>query len=166
MEATWQIIPDNFSADVYVSHEPAHVPAVALQDGGLFGYGLLRPFRRNDYGDFAADGGTALVRAAVGLVLGTTCNSNTTFGELPWRPEFGSLMERLRLRNNDDELKKLARNFVIEALARWVPSVTVTEAEVVEGRRNTLYLKVGYEIRDQTGTRVLVPGLQTAVALG
>lgn len=167
MDPTWQIIPDNFTRDVFVSSDRAPFPEVARVDGKLFGHGLLRPLRRDDAGDFASGTGVALVRAAVGLVLGTVCSSDTTHGELPWRPEFGSLLHVLRLRNVDDTLADLARYLVVDALSKWVPAVRIVSVSITQQSQTyALYLRVVYDVMDRTGTRVLVPGLQTAVAVG
>ena len=38
----------------------------------FLGFGLLRPFRRDRKADFAAAGGEALLRSAVGQILGTS----------------------------------------------------------------------------------------------
>lgn len=151
---------------MYVSNESPVAPAVARVGGGLLGNGVLRPFRWSKNGDFESGGGAALVRAAVGLVLMTICNSQTTYGELPWRTEFGSLLQVLRLRNNGGALVGLAKRFVIDTLAAWIPSVRVRQTTLIAGRKDTRFLKVVYDVVDPTGTRVVVEGLQTSVPLG
>lgn len=166
MDPTWQILPDPFSRDVYVSYESPIAPAVIRAGGSLLGHGLLRPFRRDKHGDFESGDGPALVRAAVGLVLGTICGSKTTNGELPWRTEFGSLLPLLRQRNNDQVLARVAKRHVIDALATWVPVVSVVDARLIPGPRDVLHIRVVYDIIDPGGTRVVVSGLQTAVPLG
>jgi hypothetical protein len=54
----------------------------------FLGFGLLRPFRRNQKADLAADGGEAAVRSAVGQILGTMAGSDVTQGEVPWRTDY------------------------------------------------------------------------------
>lgn len=166
MDPTWQLLPDPLSRDVFVSSESAVAPAVARAGGSLLGTGILRPFRRDQNGDFQSGSGAYLVRAAVGLVLGTICNSQTTYGELPWRTEFGSLLQLLRMRNNDGMLAQVAKRYAIDALTYWVPSVRVKETMLIPARKDRFYLKVVYDVVDQSGARVLVEGLQTAVPLG
>lgn len=167
VEPTWQILPDPLSRDVYDSAESAPVAETARAGGRLFGYGLLRPFRRDsNTEDFVTGEGAALIRAAVGLVLGTICQSETTMGELPWRTEFGSLLQGLRLRNNNTMLTSVFKQYVIDALERWVPAVDVVDVVIVQGKSQRFYLKVVYDVLDPAGTRVLVPGLQTAIPVG
>lgn len=166
MDPTWQLLPDPRSRDVFVSNENPVAPAVARVGGSLLGNGVLRPFRWGKNGDFENGRGAALVQAAVGLVLTTLCNSQTTYGELPWRTEFGSLLQVLRLRNNDGALVGLAKRYVVDTLVVWVPAVRVGQATLIPGRKDSLYLKVVYDVVDPTGARVIVEGLQTAVPLG
>jgi phage baseplate assembly protein W len=85
-------------------------------------FGLLCPFRRHRKADFAAVGGEALVRSAVGQILGTMADSEFTQGELPWRTEFGSLLHLLRRQENDAVLQELARFHVADSLKRWEPA--------------------------------------------
>jgi uncharacterized protein len=91
----------------------------------FLGFGLLRPFRRDQKADFAAAGGGALIRSAVGQILGTVGSSDFTQGELPWRTEFGSLLHLLRHQKNDRVLQELARVYVVDALKRWEPRVVM-----------------------------------------
>lgn len=89
------------------------------------GFGILRPFRRDGKGDFAAGGGEENLNSCIGQVLGTRCTSpNGKFpGELPWRPGFGSMLELLRHMPFDETRKKLGEVYVRQALARWEPRV-------------------------------------------
>lgn len=119
------------------------------------------------HGDFVVATGEKLVRAAVGLVLGTLCQSNETQGELPWRTEFGSLLPLLRLQNNDAHLQALAQHYVVDALRRWVPAVRVTRALVDSmGEPEALFIDVTYNIVDPPSARIVATGIQTAVQLG
>jgi phage baseplate assembly protein W len=124
----------------------------------VLGRGLIRPFRRDQKTDFAATGGAALVKAAVGQILGTMCsdpNRPEMQGEMPWRTEFGSLLYLLRHRKNDDALAALARSHVGTALARWEPRVRVTNVEVTREQatsgsgENVLRIWITYDILAQ-----------------
>lgn len=111
--------------------------------------GLLRPFRRDRKADFAAGSGEALIRAAVGQILGTMAASEFTPGELPWRTEFGSGLHVLRHRKNDALLQELARIHVVDALMRWEPRVRVTSVQIMRERdrgENVLAIRLRYRI--------------------
>ena len=134
----------------------------------VLGFGLLRPLRRDRKADFVADGGDALVRSAVGQILGTRASSESSQGELAWRPEFGSLLFLLRHRKNDAVLQELARVYVVDALTRWEPRVIVqtvrVSTEEQEGA-DVLAVRVGYSLirRNVSGNRVVVPSIQQTV---
>lgn len=165
----WQIMPDPVTPAI--DSDPGTVAETgrSLRSGsigsGITGRGILLPFRRNMRSDFASGEGVELVRSAVRLVLGTVCGSDTTQGELPWRTEFGSLTQLLRLRNNSPALAELARHRVVEPLALWVPSVRVREV-IVQQNGETMSLTVRYDLVDPIGTKVVVPGLETRVSVG
>lgn len=115
------------------------------------GSGLLRPFRRDKKNDFANANGLALVKASVGQVLGTHASSDYTTGELPWRPEFGSLVHLLRHRLNDEGQQELARFYVLEALQTWEPRVllkraSITQEKSPEGENTVLVVRIVYDV--------------------
>jgi phage baseplate assembly protein W len=91
----------------------------------FLGYGLVRPFVRDQKNDFANGGGVANVKACVGEVLGVRASNDggSAPGELRWRPLFGSLLYLLR-HSQGPALPQLARHFIAEALLRWEPRVT------------------------------------------
>lgn len=134
----------------------------------FLGFGLLRPFRRDRKADFAAAGGEALVRSAVGQILGTMASSDFTQGELPWRTEFGSLLHLLRHQKNDAVLQELARVHVADALKRWEPRVQLTSVQVTRERdrgENVLAIRLRYNIisANVAGNNVIVGGLEQTV---
>jgi phage baseplate assembly protein W len=136
----------------------------------FLGFGLLRPFRRDRKADFAAAGGEALVRSAVGQILGTMASSDFTQGELPWRTEFGSLLHLLRHQKNDAVLQELARVHVADALKRWEPRVQLTSVQVTRERdrgENVLAIRLRYNIISANVPRnnVFVTGVEQVVAL-
>lgn len=113
------------------------------------GFGLLRPFRRDQKADFAAAGGEQLVRSAVGQILGTVGSSDFTQGELPWRTDFGSLLHVLRHQRNDNVLQELARVYVVDAIKRWEPRVVVTSVQVSrepQDGENVLAIRLRYNV--------------------
>jgi phage baseplate assembly protein W len=136
----------------------------------FLGFGLLRPFRRDRKADFAAAGGEALVRSAVGQILGTMASSDFTQGELPWRTEFGSLLHLLRHQKNDAVLQELARVHVADAMKRWEPRVQLTSVQVTRERdrgENVLAIRLRYNIisANVPGNNVLVAGVEQTVTL-
>lgn len=96
----------------------------------FLGTGLLTPFRRDGNRDFTNASGLALVKSSIRTILGLRGSSPTTQGELPWRPSLGSQLHRLRHANNDSLLEDLARIFVVEALERYEPRITLTNVVV------------------------------------
>ncbi len=85
--------------------------------------GILVPFRRDKKRDVASGSGAELLRSKVLQVLLTNGATATMQGELPWRTSFGSGLELLRHQRNDAVLGEMARIYVRDALARWMPSV-------------------------------------------
>lgn len=98
------------------------------------GFGLVAPFQRDGRGDFAAKGGVEKIAANVAQILATDCATpdGAFGGELPWRPEFGSLLRLLRHRNMDDPTtQQLARVYIGDALKLWEPRVRLRATRLV-----------------------------------
>src|SRR5215467_5566455 len=115
----------------------------------FLGFGLLRPFQRDGRADFVAAGGEAVIRSAVGQILGTIGASDITPGEVPWRTDFGSLLYRLRHQKNDSILQELARVYVVDALKRWEPRIVVTAVTLGRLRQdgeNVLAIRIRYDV--------------------
>ncbi len=134
----------------------------------FLGVGLLRPFRRDQKADFAAEGGEHLIRSAVGQILGTSAASDFTPGELPWRTELGSLLHLLRHQKNDAALQELARVYVVEALKRWEPRVVVSFVRLTRERHegeDVLAIRLRYNIvsTNTPGNNVVVSGVDQTV---
>lgn len=111
------------------------------------GRGVLRPFKRNGRGDFENSNDLDLVRAEVGQTLGTIAASPVSRGELPWRPEFGSLLYRLRFANLDEGTIALARVYVGEAIANWNSRVQVRDIVITPNlTASSLTITLRYDI--------------------
>lgn len=80
--------------------------------------------------DFAGTSEDALLRAQVEQVLAVECSPDGTGGELPWRTSFGTPLHLLLHRPNSHVLAALARVWIRDALARWVPDAVVTAVDV------------------------------------
>jgi phage baseplate assembly protein W len=134
----------------------------------FLGFGLLRPFRRDQKADFAAAGDEAAVKSAVGQILGTIGASDFTQGELPWRTDFGSLLHLLRHQKNDRVLQELGRVYVVDALKRWEPRVIVTSVQVAREEHdgeNVLAIRLRYNLISSNvpGNNVVLSGLEQTV---
>lgn len=132
--------------------------------------GLLRPFRRDRKADFAAGSGEALIRRAVGQILGTMAASELTPGELPWRTEFGSGLHLLRHQRSDALLQELARIHVVDALKRWEPRIRVTSVQITRERdrgENVLAIRLRYAIvtRGSAAGGVMVENVEQTVVV-
>jgi phage baseplate assembly protein W len=137
--------------------------------GVSFGRGVITPFRRDGKGDFANADDIRLVRSNVRQVLYTVAASATSQGELPWRPEFGSVLELLRYRNLDEVTVELARTYLVDALKTWVPRIRVKSSNVeADYEKNLLDMTIVYDVLNSTQRSVLVANIrdsaQVAVA--
>lgn len=142
---------------------------MALLD--LLGRGLVTPFRRGS-NDFAAGEDLELVQSMVGQVLGTRGSSDFTDGELPWRGDFGSLLHILRHRNNNQATQELARIYVVEALAKWVPQVRIKAVEIEkkkgpDGEDSVIFVHLVYDLIGikRPGNEVLIRDVTQTVSL-
>ena len=137
----------------------------------FFGSGITRPFRRDKKTDFASESGLDLIRSQVGQVLGTRASSNFSQGELPWNPQFGSLLHLLKHRNTFDGTKELAHVYVIEALKKYVPRIRVKEVDIsissaTAGAFNQLNIFVVYDVLDsQQSDNVVVEDVAQQVQI-
>ena len=127
----------------------------------FLGFGLLTPFTRGP-ADFSNDGGVDHLQSMIGQVLGTMAGSDYTEGELPWRSDFGSLLHFLRHKNNNDIISELAKVYIGEALARWIPQIRVKDVRTEkrigpEGQENILEIRIVYSVVGihQSGNEVL-----------
>lgn len=143
----------------------------ALSSGQQFraflGFGLLRPFRRDRKQDFASAGGIDLIRSCVGQIIGTMCatEGGEQQGELPWRPEFGSLLHFLRHKKGV-MLQELARVYIVDALARWEPRVILTATQVsMDSVRRVLTIRIRYNVIDQNvpGNNVILQDIEQTI---
>lgn len=120
--------------------------------------GLLRPFVRDGVSDFASGSGSRLLNAKIGQIVGTRCSNGVMVGELPWRPEFGSLIHLLRHSNGDVMTRELGRTYIEQALRRWLPSILVSDVEVLTaddtGIPNTMGFRIWYKVRTRLGTTI------------
>jgi phage baseplate assembly protein W len=127
----------------------------------ILGFGLLAPFVRGP-SDFENAGGIDHLQSMIGQVLGTMSGSDYTEGELPWRTEFGSLLHLIRHKQNDEILEELARVYVGQALAKWIPQIRLKDIKTTkktgpEGEENILEIRITYRLVNinQNGNEIL-----------
>lgn len=167
MAQTWPTLLDPVTPQVLVRAITRAETGRSLDTSGAIGRGLLRPFRRDSKQDFVNGEGVLLIAASIGQILGTICGSEISSGELPWRTEFGSLLHLLRLRNNSPALIEEARAYVAMALSRWEPRARITGVRVLQQiNTNRLVIKIAWRPQSRGTDRVVVPGLETEIALG
>lgn len=171
VSATWPLAPIPVPpSPVQPSVSGVGLATIPAGDRAYLGTCLLRPFRRDEKNDFANETGIRLVVAAVVQVLGTICDSGVTSGELPWRTEFGSVIELLRHRNANEILAELANIYVFESLQRWEPRVIVRGtqmlSEVIEGEAHVT-LRVVFDIAatNTPGSEIIARDLTVSLAL-
>lgn len=163
--ARWFVTEDESSPEISAGSVETRSPTGEAFTQGVGVRGLMRPFHRSG-SDLESDTGAALVMANVGQILITECDGPDGPGELPWRPEFGSVLRLLRLRQNSAALAEQARAFVAGAVKRWEPRCRVTQV-TVQRDGTTLSLLVRWDLlANKGGGLVLVSGLETRVALG
>lgn len=131
----------------------------------FLGFGLIRPFRRDLKNDFASAGGERLVRSSVGQILGTKAQGERAFGELPWRPDFGSKFYLLKFKK-EPVLSELARVYAQESLRLWEPRVRVSSARPTFNRdRREMRVRIKFDLIDVNapGNNVLIPGVENEI---
>jgi phage baseplate assembly protein W len=144
-----------------------------LASDPLIGSGILRPFQRDVKQDWANDTGRRILDTSIGQILATMADSPLATGELPWRPEFGSVLYLLRNQNNAGQLGDLARRYVVDAIREWEPRVRVRGAQIQRFQaanqqgQNAMLIRVKYDIVGQGGSanEVVASGLETAVVV-
>lgn len=118
------------------------------------GFGLLRPFRRDEKNDFANGGSLELIQACVGQILGmqgASSDNPAVDGELEWAPKRGSLLYLLRHQKNDLALRELARIYVVDALRRFEPRIRVKTVLASREKSDTgeevvLLIRIKYDV--------------------
>jgi len=167
MTASWPLLVDPRTPALPVTVVTRAETGRSLDTSGAIGRGLLRPFQRDNKQDFVNGEDADLIGASIGQILGTICSSEVTSGELPWRTEFGSLLHLLRLKNNSPALVEEARAYVVMALSKWEPRVRLTSVRIVQQiDQGKLSIRVRWRPKYQGTDRVVVPGLETEIALG
>lgn len=160
-------------AFVYVDTTPSPLERTPNRDPlRQLGYGIIRPFQRDEKNDFANAGGVELVKSCVGQILGMRGSNLKLQGELDWDPQRGSLLWLLRQKGNDTVLGQLGRLYVIDCLKRYEPRVAVRSVRVSReagpnGPDNVLLILLKYDVlaAPGPGNQVLFPNVDQTVTL-
>ncbi len=110
------------------------------------GSALVRPFRRTERADFNNGFGVPEVLSCIGQVLGTR------IGTLPWRPDFGCDIDRLRHKTKTPTVSDVARVMIEDALRRWEPRCQLTSVSSIQELPNEIVLRVTVRIGNKTQT--------------
>lgn len=97
--------------------------ASKIIDRDIVGQGLTIPIRRLSGRDFVSGAGEAVVRSAVSQILGTRR------GEIPWKPSFGTYLERFRHQNATRFLVQDIIDECNEAISTWEPRVLIQDCK-------------------------------------
>lgn len=134
----------------------------------LLGRGILLPFQRDLKNDFANGGGRRLVQSAVKFVIGTDAQGELAEGEIPWRPEFGSLLYLLKHRKGRI-VNELIRQYAQDALARWEPRIVITNVSGVDfdRQRRLASAKLSVSLINENNPRnqVLIEGVEVEIPI-
>lgn len=130
----------------------------------VLGAGITAPFQRDGKGDWTNDYGQAVIRSNIEQILGVVAASDYTLGELPWRPEFGSLLHLMRHANNDEVLAQLAQQYVVDALEFWEPRIRLVDTRISQDAlAGTLTIDIVYDIVSRRRRTPLVTGIQQSI---
>lgn len=113
--------------------------------------GLVLPVAKWSGGYFTTRSTKDLIRSSVRMIL------HTRLGERVMLPEFGSRLHELAFEPMDDILKQLARTFVIDAITRWEPRVTLRDVKITTDSDNSRFgIVVVYTINENAEQDSLV----------
>lgn len=133
----------------------------------FLGYGLITPFQRDGKTDFASAGGARLLRSVVGQILGMRAWGPGIQGELPWRQDLGSQLERVRYKKGI-VLQELSRVYVQDALEKHDPRIRVSRT-VLEFNQETRVqtIRVFFDLINVNapGNQVLLKDAEVTAAL-
>ena len=136
----------------------AAAAAITAGEGGapLERRGIITPFQRDRKNDFANATGVILIVSNVQQILGTRATSAAGPGELPFNPNFGSLLYLLRHQKIDVVRKAQALVYVVDALRRWEPRALVTSVQVDDAVPRTLNIITRFRVVDPNSSGVIV----------
>lgn len=135
-------------------------------------FGQTWPLRRDQVNDFATASESEMISADLELLLGIECTGPKAVGELPWRPELGSLIYMLRHRNLYDEATtEFVRTYSADAVARWYPAVRITKVTIQpekdqDGEITRMTCRIGWERRARGSQQITASGVASVPVSG
>lgn len=111
-------------------------------------FGIVFPFRRGA-NDIDAGRAESALRSDLVTLL------TTPSGHLPWRTDFGCRLHAMKHMPMTAATADQVRHFVMDAVSRWLPSITVVGCEVRPVRTaGLLKIRITYRLRntDVSGT--------------
>ena len=134
----------------------------------FLGKGLRFPLKRDGTNDFANGSGVDLVKDSVKLALLTVGDSPLTSGELPWRTDFGSPLQRVRHQRETDRLREVALVYIEDTLKKWCPRVKNVRVEFLDTTGDSkLSFRIRYDIISENvaDNNVVLPGVSEVITL-
>ena len=109
---------------------------MALPVGAMKWIGFAGPIVRKSKGYFTPSGELDLIKASIRMILGTQ------IGERVMNPEFGSKLREVPFNQLDGVTETLIQNYVIEAISRWEPRVSVIGFDIEQKTDNQINVKI------------------------
>jgi phage baseplate assembly protein W len=134
--------------------------ANAFIDRELLGRGLVTPVQRIGGQDFVAGTGEAAIRSAIAQIIGTRR------GELPWKPSFGTNLDRFRHKNISSFMIQDIVDEVQDAISKWEPRVSVQGCRAM-ATGNVIVINISWVILSgaQAGSNIIVGPIDQEVTL-
>jgi phage baseplate assembly protein W len=125
----------------------------------FLGSGLITPLQRISGNDFVWAEGERLVKSSISQILGTRP------GELPWRPDFGTDLERYRYKSAVDATASALATEIVESVSRFEPRATITTV-VASAEDNVIKARISWSITSEAseGNNVLLGPISQEVS--
>jgi len=114
--------------------------------------GITSPLRLAKSGDFQTESEAALVDASIRQTVMTRSSGEGIYGEMPWNPAFGTLVQTLKHHKQDlDLVQAEAVRMTSNGVSRYVPDAIITDVQVSDIKKDQgrlLELKVTRKYRE------------------
>jgi phage baseplate assembly protein W len=106
----------------------------------LIGKGIVFPFILEEQGRIEIKGGIPLIRASLTNIL------SWPYADRYFLKEFGSRLYELIDEPNDDVLKSLVRQFIIDSIEIWEKRIKLTGVNMERTNPQTLNVQISYRV--------------------